>query len=103
MLCLVVALAAEARPLLASHRHLRVLSQQFHALHAEPPGLAEPTARWQFTTTQQYQLRGLLARWQALAPATPAVNNDLLALQRRDEVLRYLQRQLAAMVFTLIC
>ena len=87
---------------MASHRHLRVLSQQFHALHAEPPGLAELTTRWQFTATQQYQLRGLLVRWQALAPAIPAVNDDLLALQRRDEVLRYLQRQLADMEFTLI-
>ena len=82
--------------------HLRTLSQQLHALHADPPSLAELTARWRFTATQQHQLRGLLARWQTLAPTTPVVNDDLLALQRRDEVLRYLQRQLAAMVFTLI-
>ena len=40
--------------------HLRALSQQLHALHADPPGLAELTARWQFTATQQHQLRGLL-------------------------------------------
>ena len=82
--------------------HLQTLSQQLHALHADPPGFAELTARWQFTATQQHQLRGLLTRWQTLAPATPAVNDDLLALQRRDEVLRYLQRQLADMEFTLI-
>lgn len=81
--------------------HLRTLSDQLHALHADPPGLAELTARWQFTATQQHQLRGLLVRWQTLAPATPAVNDHLLALQRRDEVLRYLQQRLANMEFTL--
>lgn len=82
MLCLVVALAAEARPLLASHRHLRVLSQQFHAFHADPPGLAKLTARGQFAATQQHQLRGLLVRWQTLAPATPAANDGSLAKVR---------------------
>ena len=81
--------------------YLRALSQQLHALHADPPGLAELTARWQFTATQQHQLRGLLVRWHTLAPATPVANDDLLALQSRDEVLRYLQRQLADMEFTL--
>lgn len=81
--------------------HLRALSQQLHALHADPPGFAELTARWQFTATQQHQLRGLLVRWQALAPAISAVNDDLLALQSRDEVLRYLQRRLTDMEFTL--
>ena len=74
--------------------HLQSLSQQLHALHADPPGFAELTARWPFTATQQHQLHGLLARWQVLAPATSVVNDDLLALQSRDEVLRYLQRQL---------
>ncbi len=83
--------------------HLQALSEQLHALHTDPPGLAELTARWQFTATQQHQLRSLLARWQALAPATPVVNDDLLALQSRDEVLRYLQRRLANMEFTLTC
>ena len=96
MLCLVVALAAEARPLLASPPPF---ARTQPAVSRAP---RRATTRWQFTATQQYQLRGLLARWQALAPATPAVNNDLLALQRRDEVLRYLQRQLADMEFTLI-
>ncbi len=74
--------------------HLQSLSQQLHALHADPPGFAELTARWPFTATQQHQLRGLLVRWQVLAPATSVVNDDLLALQSRDEVLRYLQRRL---------
>ena len=81
--------------------HLRALSQQLHALHADPPGLAELTARWQFTATQQHQLRGLLARWQALAPATPVVNDGLLVLQSRDEVLAHLQRQLDDVEFFL--
>ena len=74
--------------------HLRALSQQLHALHADPPGLAELTARWQFTATQKHQLRGLLTRWQALAPATPVVNDGLLVLQSRNEVPAHLQRQL---------
>ena len=81
--------------------HLRALSQQLHALHAAPPGLAELNARWQFTATQKHQLRGLLARWQALAPETPAVNDDLLVLQSRDEVLAHLQRQLDDVEFFL--
>ena len=81
--------------------HLRALSQQMQALHADPPALAELTARWQFTATQQHQLRGLLARWQTLVPATPAVNDDLLALQRRDEVLAHLQQQLDNVEFFL--
>ena len=81
--------------------HLRALSQQLHALHADPPGLAELNARWQFTATQKHQLRGLLARWQALAPETPAVNDDLLVLQSRDEVLAHLQRQLDDVEFFL--
>ena len=82
--------------------HLQTLSQQLHSLHADPPGLAELTARWQFTATQQHQLRGLLARWQVLAPATPAVNDDLLALQRRDEVLAHLKQRLDEVEFFLI-
>ena len=81
--------------------HLRALSQQLHALHADPPGLAELTAHWQFTATQQHQLRGLLARWQALAPATPVVNDGLLALQSRGEVLAHLKRQLDDVEFFL--
>ena len=81
--------------------HLRALSQQLHALHADPPGLAELTTRWQFTTTQQHQLRGLLARWQALSK-TPIVNDDLLALQNRDEVLAHLKQQLDEVEFFLI-
>ena len=71
------------------------------ALHADPPGLAELISRWQFTATQQHQLRSLLARWQTLADATPAVNDALLALQSRDEVLAYLQRQLDDVEFFL--
>ena len=80
---------------------LRPLSQQLHALHADPPGLAELIARWKFTATQQHQLRSLLARWQALAPATSVINDDLLALQHRDEVLAHLQRQLDDVEFFL--
>ena len=82
--------------------HLRTLSQQLHALHADPPGLAELTARWQFTATQQHQLRDLLTRWQTLVPETPAVNDDLLALQRRDEVLAHLKQRLDEVEFFLI-
>ena len=81
--------------------HLRTLSQQLHALHAEPPGLAELTTRWQFTATQQHQLRGLLLRWQTLASTTPVVNDDLLALQSRNEVLAYLQQRLDDVEFFL--
>ena len=80
--------------------HLRALSQQLQVLHADPPGLAELTARWQFTATQQHQLRGLLVRWQTLAPGRP-LGDGLLALQGRDEVLRHLQQQLADTEFTL--
>ncbi len=80
--------------------HLRALSQQLQVLHADPPGLAELTARWQFTATQQHQLRGLLVRWQTLAPGRP-LGDGLLALQGRGEVLRHLQRQLADTEFTL--
>ena len=36
-----------------------------------------------------------------LAPATPIVNDDLLALQHRDEVLAHLQRQLDDIEFSL--
>ena len=76
--------------------HLQALSQQLHALRADPPGFAELTARWQFTATQQHQLRGLLTRWQVLAPDRP-LGDDLLALQSRAEVLVCLQQQLAAL------
>lgn len=82
--------------------HLRTLSQQLYALHADPSGLTELTTRWQFTATQQHQLRGLLARWQTLAPTTPVVNDDLLALQSRNEVLAYLQQRLDDVEFFLI-
>ena len=82
--------------------HLRTLSQQLHALHADPPGLAELTARWQFTATQRHQLRDLLAHWQTLVPETPAVDDDLLALQRRDEVLAHLKQRLDEVEFFLI-
>ena len=81
--------------------HLRALSQQLHVLHADPPGFAELIARWQFTATQQHQFRGLLARWQALS-TTPIVNDALLSLQSRDEVLAHLQQRLDEVEFFLI-
>lgn len=83
--------------------HLHTLSQQLHALHADPPGFAELTARWPFTATQQHQLRGLLVRWQVLAPAISIVNADLLALRDRAEVLDYIERRLTDVEFTLTC
>ena len=81
--------------------HLRTLSQQLHALHADPPGLAELTTRWQFTATQQHQLRGLLARWQALT-GEPFRSTDILSLPSRDEVLAHLKQQLDDVEFFLI-
>ena len=75
--------------------HLRTLSQQLHALHADPPGLAELIAHWQFTATQQHQLRGLLARWQTLT-GQPFRSTDILSLPSRDAVLYYLQERLNA-------
>ena len=74
--------------------HLQSLSQQLHALYVDPPGFAELTARWQFTATQQHQLRGLLARWQTLT-GEPFNTADVLALSSRDEVLAHLKRRLA--------
>lgn len=73
--------------------HLRSLSRQLYALHADPPGLAELTARWQFTATQKHQLRGLLVRWQTLT-GEPFSTADVLALQSRDEVLAHLKQRL---------
>lgn len=73
--------------------HLRSLSRQLHALHADPPGLAELTARWQFTATQKHQLRGLLVRWQTLT-GEPFRTADILALRSRDEVLAHLKQRL---------
>ena len=81
--------------------HLQSLSQQVHALYADPPGFAALTARWQFTATQQHQLRGLLSRWQVLAPTTPIVNDDLLVLRDRAEVLGYIQRRLQGLKIAL--
>ena len=75
-------------------QHLRALSEQLHALHADPPGLAELTARWPFTATQQHQLRGLLVRWHTLT-GEPFCTADVRALQRRDEVLAQLKQRLA--------
>ena len=75
--------------------HLRALSQQLHALHAAPPGLAELTARWQFTATQQHQLRGLLVRWQTLT-GEPLNTAAVLSLPSRDAVLYYLRERLKA-------
>ena len=75
-------------------QHLRALSQQLYALHADPPGLAELTARWPFTATQQHQLRGLLVRWHTLT-GKPFNTADVRALQRRDEVLAHLKQRLA--------
>ena len=75
-------------------QHLRALSEQLHALHADPPGLAELTARWSFTATQQHQLRGLLVRWHTLT-GEPFCTADVRALQRRDEVLAQLKQRLA--------
>ena len=80
--------------------HLQSLSQQLHALYVDPPGFAELTARWQFTATQQHQLRGLLARWQVLAPDRP-LGDDLLALRDRAEVLGYIERRLGGLKIAL--
>ena len=80
--------------------HLRALSQQLHALHADPPGFAELNARWQFTATQQHQLRGLLARWQTLT-GEPFSTADVLALSSRDAVLYCLREQLNAVELVL--
>ncbi len=73
--------------------HLQTLSRQLHALHSDPPGFAALTTRWSFTATQQHQLRGLLTRWQTLAPDC-SLDDALLALQSRDEVLDYIKKQL---------
>ena len=80
--------------------HLRALSQQLHALHADPPGLAELNARWQFTATQKHQLRGLLSRWQTLT-GEPFSTADVLALSSRDAVLYCLREQLNAVELVL--
>jgi len=80
--------------------HLQSLSQQLHALYADPPGFAELTARWQFTATQQHQVRGLLARWQVLAPGRP-LGDDLMVLRDRAEVLGYIQRRLEGLKIAL--
>ena len=86
MLCLIVALAAEVRPLLASYR-LQGMSGHPYRICAGG---------------QTHLIVSGVAKWPRppLGPAPPTVNDDLLALQRRDEVLRYLQ-QLADMEFTL--
>ncbi len=73
---------------------LQDLSADLASLRADPPYFAELLSRWQFTATQQHQLRNLLIRWQTLTPANPIVVDDLQNLRSRAEVLVHLQTQL---------
>ena len=73
---------------------LQDLSAELASLRADPPYFAELLERWQFTVTQQHQLRDLLIRWQTLTPANPIPVDDLQNLKHRADVLVQLQNQL---------
>jgi len=73
---------------------LQDLSAELASLRADPPYFADLLSHWQFTATQQHQLRDLLIRWQTLTPANPITVADLQNLRNRADVLIKLQQQL---------
>lgn len=47
---------------------LRALASELAGAKAPPPGMQNLLEQWRFTKTQEFQLRRLLLRWQALKP-----------------------------------
>ena len=80
---------------------LQELSQQLAELQATPTSYNDINAHWDFTVTQQHQLRGLLQRWQTLMPTRDIVDEDLLDFKKSKEVLHYLEQQLLQADLTL--
>ena len=92
MLCLVVALAAEAHPLLASHPLQGMSGHPYRICASEQTHLIVSGVGKVAAAATSYPRTG--SRWDR--HPLPS-----MALQRRDEVLRYLQQHLADMEFTL--
>ena len=69
------------------------LSDSEHAIHSDPPELAEFLMRWHFTATRQRQLRDLLRRWHALEILASPLSESS-ACQFPREVLRALSDRL---------
>ena len=80
---------------------LQELSHGLTSLQADPPALGEIGERWHFSATQRHLLRDLLQRWQVLMPNCEVLDDQLLALQKSREVLRHLERRVAAADLTL--
>ena len=70
------------------------LARGLKNLLADPPNLKEILDRWRFTSTQRHLLRGLLRRWQAMAPGQTVMDRELTSLPTRDEVLVFIERRL---------
>ncbi len=75
-------------------QQLRQLLTTQQEMFATPEHMARFLAQWHFSTSQQHQLKRLLQRWQALAPACSPFNDALLAQRHSRQVLPLLQQQI---------
>lgn len=87
-------ITAQQESIAVMGKALADLARDLENLRADPPYLKEILARWRFTSTQRHQLRGLLRRWQILAPGQAVMDRELTSLPTRDEVLVIIERRL---------
>ena len=75
-------------------RTMADMARELAVRRADPCELAEILAHWRFTTTQQHRLRGLLQRWQILAPDQTILDGELTSVRDRSEVLDRIEGRL---------
>ena len=79
---------------------LSSLADEYNHWHAPHPQLAELTARWHFSVSQQHQLQQLGRRWQALAAGESLMLEQLQNKHSATEVLQTLRQHLDTLVIS---
>ena len=77
---------------------LNSLAGEYNHWHAPHPQLAQLTARWHFSVSQQHQLQQLGRRWQALAGGESLLLEQLQKKNSATEVLQCLRQHLDTLV-----
>lgn len=81
---------------------LKALGARLAALRSDPRELSRFLGYWRFTVSEQHQLRRLLLHWQARS-SERVWSDELAALPRANDALRYLSQQLDALPIEYSC
>lgn len=76
---------------------LDTLANELVTINKAPDSYEMFTSRWRFTVSQQHVLKSLLWRWQTLSSQDVENAIDITQFRNGDQVLRYLEQQLASM------